>query len=144
MTDDEAWAFLAAGHTGILTTLRADGFPVTLPVWFVVVDRAVLVAGPAHTKKFVRVRRDDRCSFLVEEGERWAELRAVQLTGRAEIVAEPDWEAADALFDAKYAAYRTPRASMPERTQAHYGAGRELLAIRPGGRLLTWDNRRLR
>ena len=38
---DEAWAFLAAGHTGILTSLRSDGWPVSLPVWFVAFDGAI-------------------------------------------------------------------------------------------------------
>ncbi len=144
LSDEEAWAFLTAGHTGVLTTLRADGFPITLPVWFVVDDGAVLVSGPARTKKFSRVRHDDRCSFLVESGERWVELRAVHLTGRASLVADPDWARVDALFDAKYASFRTPREEMPEPTQAHYDGGRELLAIRPEGRFLTWDNRKLR
>ena len=31
MSDDEAWEFLSSSHTGILTTLRADGRPVA--VW---------------------------------------------------------------------------------------------------------------
>ncbi|MGH9137555.1 MAG: pyridoxamine 5'-phosphate oxidase family protein [Acidimicrobiales bacterium] len=39
LTDDEAWAFLENGHIGILTSLRRDGWPVSLPVWFVVLDR---------------------------------------------------------------------------------------------------------
>ena len=34
LDDDEAWAELDAAHTGILTTLRRDGWPVSLPVWF--------------------------------------------------------------------------------------------------------------
>ena len=36
LSDEEAWAELAAAHTGIFTTLRRDGRPVTLPTWFVV------------------------------------------------------------------------------------------------------------
>lgn len=143
MTQDEAWDFLARSHTGILTTLRADGFPVSLPVWFVVQDRTVLVAGPGHTKKFVRVRNDERCGFLVETGERWAELIAVHLSGRARIVEAPDWDHVDALLDAKYAGYRTPRSEMPDETRDYYDNSRRLLAIEAEGRLLNWDNRRL-
>ena len=91
LSEDEAWEVLRTAHTGIFTTLRRDGFPVSLPVWFVVEDRTILVAGPAVTKKFARVRHDDRVSFLVESGERWRELRAVHVVGRAEIVEDPDW-----------------------------------------------------
>jgi hypothetical protein len=143
LTDDEAWDVLAAAHTGILTTLRRDGAPVTLPVWFLADDRTVLVAGLAATAKFARARNDERVSFLVESGLRWAELRAVEFTGRAELVADPDWDALDARFDAKYAGFRTPRGEMPPSARAHYDRARALLRLVPEGRLLTWDNARL-
>lgn len=144
LSEDEAWEVLAASHTGILTTLRADGFPVTLPVWFVAVGREVLVAGPAKTHKFTRVRRDDRVAFLVESGERWTELRAVQVTGRAVVDPAPDWDKVDAAFEAKYAGFRTPRADMPESARKRYDADRALLRITPVGPPISWDNRRLR
>jgi PPOX class probable F420-dependent enzyme len=143
LSEEEAWDMLGSSHTGILTTLRRDGFPVALPVWFVAEDRAILVAGPALTKKFSRVRHDSRASFLVESGYRWAELKAVQITGRAEMVANPDWEHIDALLDAKYKGARTPREEMPESARTRYDAARSLIRIVPEGRILSWDNARL-
>lgn len=140
LPDDEAWAVLAASHTGILTTLRPDGFPVALPVWFVVHDRQVCVSGPARTHKFTRVRRDDRASFLVESGRKWTELRAVQFTGRAVVDPSPDWPRLDELFDAKYAGFRTPRAQMPGSARRRYDASRALLRITPERPLVSWDN----
>ncbi len=86
LSRDEAWAELTNAHTGILTTLRRDGVPITLPVWFVVLDERIYVSAPGHTKKIARVRNDPRVSFLVESGERWAELRAVHVTGKGHIV----------------------------------------------------------
>jgi len=142
LSEDEAWEVLRTAHTGIFTTLRRDGFPVSLPVWFVVEDRTILVAGPAVTKKFARVRHDDRVSFLVESGERWRELCAVHVVGRAQIVEDPDWAHVDELLDAKYLGYRTPRAEMPESARERYDSQRALVRITPEGRLLTWDNAR--
>ena len=109
LSRDEAWQVLAAAHTGILTTLRGDGAPITLPVWFVALDERVYVGTPARTKKVARVRRDPRVSFLVESGARWAELVGVHLTGRARVVEEPELVArvVDALNE-KYRAFRTP------------------------------------
>ncbi len=52
MNNDEAWAVLESAHTGVLTSLRADGWPISLPVWFGALDRRIYVAGQAHTKKF--------------------------------------------------------------------------------------------
>jgi nitroimidazol reductase NimA-like FMN-containing flavoprotein (pyridoxamine 5'-phosphate oxidase superfamily) len=143
LSEEEAWDMLGSTHTGILTTMRRDGFPVALPVWFVTEDRAVLVAGPAVTKKFNRIRHDNRASFLVESGYRWAELRAVQINGRAELVDNPDWEHIDALLDAKYKGARTPREEMAESARARYDSARSLIRIVAEGRILSWDNARL-
>ncbi len=140
---DEAWAAVEAAHTGILTTLRSDGWPISVPVWFVVLERTVCLAAPSRTKKVGRVRRDPRAAFLVESGERWAELLGVHLTGTVEIVDDTGVRAriAEAL-DAKYAAFRSPAASMPAATRAHY-AERTFLRFVPDERILSWDNRRL-
>lgn len=139
----EAWSFLDRAHTGIFTTLRSDGFPIALPVWFVTLDRTVCIGAPAGTKKIARVRRDPRASFLVEEGERWAELQAVHLTGRVEIVADDDvaGRVTQALDD-KYREFRTSSAALPAATRNHY-ARREILRLHPDGRILSWDNRRI-
>ena len=143
LSEEEAWEVLRTAHTGILTTLRRDGSPVALPVWFAVEDRVIYVGGPRSGKKFVRIRNDPRVSFLVESGEAWKELCAVHVSGRAEIVDNPDWGHVDALLAAKYEGFSTPRDQMPERTREHYDVGRMLLRIVPEGRLLTWDNSRL-
>ena len=107
-----------------MTSLRRDGVPVSLPVWFVVDDRSVLVAGPAASHKFTRIRRDGRIAFLVESGEAWKDLRAVHLIGRADLVERPDWESVDALFEAKYLGFRTPREEMPASARARYDGAR--------------------
>ena len=144
LTDDEAWAALAAAHTGVLTTLRADGTPVSLPVWFAVVDRRIYVSGPSPTKKFVRIRRDPRCSFLVESGRSWAELRAVHVSGTARVVDDPDLRhRVDGALDEKYRAFRTERADMSGPTRRHYEVPSTTIEIVPDGRILSWDNRRL-
>jgi len=143
LTDGEAWDVLGSSHTGILTSLRGDGVPVSLPVWFVVDDRSVLVAGPAASHKFTRIRRDGRIAFLVESGEAWKDLRAVHLIGRGDLVEQPDWESVDALFEAKYAGFRTPRQEMPASALARYDGARSLVRLTSTERLLTWDNQRL-
>ncbi len=143
LTEEEAWEVLERSHTGILTTLKADGWPVTLPVWFVVVDRTIGMMSPSRTRKVSRIRRDPRASFLVESGERWAELRAVHLSGTVEEILDgPTKDRFDALLDLKYAAFRTARSAMPTATQDHY-ANRTFLRFVPGSRILTWDNRRI-
>lgn len=144
LSADEAWEVVAGAHTGILTTLRRDGSPIALPVWFVTMDRCVYVTGPSQTKKFARLRHDPRVSFLVESGTRWAELRAVHMSGTAAFVDDASLVGRVArAFDRKYAAYRTPRGDMPAPTRAHYDTGQTTVEITFADRILSWDNARL-
>lgn len=145
LTEEEAWEVLRSSHTGILTTLRRDGAPLALPMWFVALDRAIYLRTMARSRKMTRIRRDPRVSFLVESGLRWAELRAVHLVGRAEVVSDAAEEThvAEAL-EVKYRAFRTARERQPKATREHYSADWVTLRIVPEGRLITWDNAKLR
>lgn len=143
LTPTEAWDVIAASHTGILTTLRRDGTPVSLPVWFAVEHQTIAMRTPSGTNKVSRIRHDPRASFLVESGQHWAELRAVHLSGCAEVVDEPDAIARiDAAVDNKYAGFRPASAALPPQTQAHY-ANHTFLRFTPDERMLTWDNARI-
>jgi hypothetical protein len=145
MTEDEAWDFLTDAHTGILTTLRRDGAPIALPVWFAVLDRRIYVA--TRGKKLLRVRNDPRCSFLVETGERWAELMAVHVSCEGRVLDALDPELSERLraeIGRKYRSFRTAPTAMPEQSRAHYAdAAGATIELVPHGRLLTWDNNRL-
>jgi nitroimidazol reductase NimA-like FMN-containing flavoprotein (pyridoxamine 5'-phosphate oxidase superfamily) len=118
--------------------------PIALPLWFVALDRRIYVSGPATAKRVARLRRDPRVSFLVESGTRWAELRAVHLTGQARVVTEPELVArVAAALDAKYAAFRARRSAMPAATRAYYEAELATIEITPDAHILSWDNARL-
>lgn len=143
--EEELWAFVAAARTGILTTLRADGWPLALPVWFVCHDRIVYVRTPARTRKVEHVRRDPRVSFTVEAGLSWAELRAVVLTGRAHVV--PEEEERDRIFELiaeKYQGFGIRQTEVPAATIRHYDTESALIRIDPDEHRLSWDNRKLR
>jgi PPOX class probable F420-dependent enzyme len=142
LSEDEVWAFLAEEEVAVLTTLRADGTPVSVPVWFCSERPVIYVAGPTPTAKFRRIRRDPRVAFLVESGRRWVELKAVHVNGTARMVEEPDWAHIDELLGAKYAALRSVPAEQPESARRRY-AQRSLMAITPE-RVVSWDNSRLR
>ncbi len=145
LTPEEAWDFIEQSHTGIFGTLRSDGMPIMLPIWFVVIDRRIYVRTSADSKKAIRARRDPRASFLVECGERWAELQAVHMVGR---ISEVDVESsrgreAEEKFTAKYAPFRTDNSQMNPVTRSRYAAQRVFLEFESDGRILSWDNRRL-
>ena len=145
LTEEEAWAELTAAHTGILTTLRRDGRPVSLPVWFVARDRHVYVRTPARTHKVGHVEHDPRATFLVERGERWAELCAVMLHADVTLLgAGAERDAVESLLHDKNAIFRTEDTKLPDATRAHYAVESAVLKLTPVGRLVTWDNSKLR
>jgi nitroimidazol reductase NimA-like FMN-containing flavoprotein (pyridoxamine 5'-phosphate oxidase superfamily) len=143
LNEGEAWSVIEDAHTGILTTLRADGSPVTLPMWFVVIDRSVCVLTFPRTKKVARIANDPRAAFLVESGERWAELCAVHLSGHLEpVLDDATMQRIDLAMDEKYGAFRTARAAMPASARDQY-ATKRFFRLVPEHRMLTWDNSRL-
>jgi nitroimidazol reductase NimA-like FMN-containing flavoprotein (pyridoxamine 5'-phosphate oxidase superfamily) len=144
MECDEIWEFVTNGHTGIFVTLRADGVPIAMPLWFAVLDRRIYIS--TRGKKLSRIRNDERASFLVESGKRWAELKAVHLTGTARVLADPGVLEGriKAELDRKYDAFRTVREQMPATTRRRYEASdHAYVEFIPDDRILNWDNHRL-
>lgn len=144
MSEDEIWQHVTQGHTGIFTTLRADGMPIALPIWYVCLDHLIYI--PTRGKKLKRIAKDPRASFLVEEGLQWSELRAVQMTGQAEVVNLDDELSAryQAEFDRKYSQYRTAGTAMPKATREAYSKSvMGVVRFSPDERVLHWDNRKL-
>jgi PPOX class probable F420-dependent enzyme len=145
LSDDDAWARIEHAHTGILTTLRKDGYPAAVPIWFVTLGRSIYFRTPSRSAKVAHVRRDERATFLIESGERWRDLSAVIVHGRATIVSdEAERQAVEDALDRKYAAYRPDASRLPEASRRHYGAGSAVIRLDPAEDLITWDNRRIR
>jgi nitroimidazol reductase NimA-like FMN-containing flavoprotein (pyridoxamine 5'-phosphate oxidase superfamily) len=143
MTADECWSYVTDGHTGILTTLRRDGTPIALPLWYACLDRTIYLQ--TRGRKLERIRHDPRASFLVETGDHWADLKAVHLNGVAEIV-DLD-EALSARFgaemDRKYKPFSSTSAMRPE-TAAYYATAlRGVVRFTAHSRILNWDNARI-
>jgi PPOX class probable F420-dependent enzyme len=116
MTDDAAWARLAAARVGRLATSA----PRIVPVTFAVVGEAIVHAvdhKPKATRELARLedlRRDPRASLLVDHyDEDWSRLWWVRADGTARVldVAEAG-EAVDALVE-KYPQYAERRPDGP-------------------------------
>lgn len=140
MNESEISDFLAASHTGILATLRSDGAPAIVPLWFVVLDGSVHLRTLRSSAKVKHLLNDARVSFLIESGQAWSELKAVVLHGIAEVVDELGLTSKiDAAWAEKYADFLMP-SNTSARTRDHYAATRLYIRIVPTRRTLTWDN----
>ena len=96
MTDGERDAFLAAPRLGMLATLREDGTPVTVPVWFEWDGVAVRAFSSVGSGKVTRIKRDPRASLTavnsLGEPEAW-----VAFDGQAAISSEGAFELSERL-----------------------------------------------
>jgi PPOX class probable F420-dependent enzyme len=145
LTEAEIDDFLASGHTLIVSTVRKSGEPFTTPVWYVWMDGSFWVRTPAKSAKIQHIRRDPRVCCLVEDGDKWIDLKAVIAPCDAEIVEdEAQIAKAQAAIDAKYAAFRLDNSALPDVSRKHYAQPAFIrLAPRPG-EMRTWFNRKLR
>jgi len=151
LEEEEAWQFLAASFTGVLSTLRRDGWPVSLPVWFAVLDRLVYLTTYPSMAKVKRIRRDPRAAFVVESGRSWTELTAVSLVATAVVLddGEPaehtEADRARGALAAKYpAAVNVPVDRLTPATRAYYAGASVIVRLTPAGPLISWDNARVR
>ncbi|WP_375477230.1 PPOX class F420-dependent oxidoreductase [uncultured Jatrophihabitans sp.] len=84
MTADERGAFLLGGtRTGILSTVRADGRPHAVPVWFVLDGDDVLFMTGGDTVKGRNLRRTGQAVLTVDDGR--PPYAFVTVTGRVEL-----------------------------------------------------------
>lgn len=68
MTTDERRAFLGEGtRTGKLATVRADGRPHVVPIWFVLDGDDIIFMTGANTVKGRNIQRDGRVALSVDD-----------------------------------------------------------------------------
>lgn len=90
LTPDEQAAMLADAKTAILVTIGADGAPDPTAMWFVMDGDTMVMRTYAKSQKVRNLERDPRVAVLVEDGETYATLRGLQLTGRVELSRDVD------------------------------------------------------
>jgi nitroimidazol reductase NimA-like FMN-containing flavoprotein (pyridoxamine 5'-phosphate oxidase superfamily) len=143
MTADECWAFVTDAHTGIMTTMRRDATPIALPLWYACLDRTIYLQ--TRGRKLERIRHNPRASFLVETGDHWADLKAVHLTGVAEIVDLDDDLSLRfrTEMDRKYKPFSSATAIRDE-TAAYYATALTgVVRFTADDRVLNWDNAKI-
>lgn len=93
MTDAEVGGFIERSRTATIATLGPNGTPHLVAMWYAVIDGALWFETKAKSQKIRNLRRDNRMTCLIEDGETYDELRGVALEGRGVLV-EDDPDAA--------------------------------------------------
>lgn len=143
MSEVELAEFLTECRTVVLCTIGPDGVPDPVPMWFVQRTEGLLMRTYAKSQKVANLRRDPRASLLAELGERYADLRGVQLTGEVEISSDPD------LICGVFADFMIKYEGMdPQHRDAAVAGYRDkanqMVALRMvPDRTVSWDHRKL-
>lgn len=143
MSAEEVQDFLATGGTVQVALYGPDGYPDITPMWFVIDDQTLWMRTYGKSQKVMNARRDPRACALIETGDRYLQLRGVQITGDLQVIDDVDricWVAARLMV--KYegvAAEHIPalEAAYRERAPKQVALG---LAL---DRIVSWDHRKM-
>lgn len=91
MTEAEVEEFLRLpGQTMNVATIARDGRPHLVAMWYGFLDDKPAFWTFAKAQKVVNLRRDPRITCLVETGDKYNELRGVELVGTALLFDDDD------------------------------------------------------
>jgi PPOX class probable F420-dependent enzyme len=85
LADHEITEFLGErGHLARIATVRADGSPSVVPVWFIFEGGKVLITPRKHSEFFANLQREPRVAITIDEDA--GRYRKVLFEGKAEIL----------------------------------------------------------
>ena len=140
MNDEEIRAFLEEQRILQVATIDHDGWPHLIAMWYVLIHDQVVFWTYAKSQKIVNLRRDDRLTCLVETGERYDELRGVQIKGRA--IISDDRETVQRIGEAIWERYTGPLNDTTRQMVAAQAAKRVVISVKPV-EIVSWDHRKL-
>lgn len=144
MTPQEIERYLEQRKTIILCSNGLGGFPHPVPMWFrQAPDGAIEMTTYSKSQKAMNIRRDPRVTLLAESGVEYAELKSVQIFGRAELIEDRE-RITDVLIAASGRSAATPRQELPALRAAMASTASKRVLIRvTGDKVLSWDHTKL-
>lgn len=140
LSDAEVTALLASSRTMTLASVDAEGQPHLVAMWFALVDGDICFETKAKSQKAANLRRNDRVSCLVEDGQTYEQLRGAAFEGRAELSDDPDllWRIGVNIWERYYGPYAEDLRPIVETMLAKRVAVRVKVE-----RVRTWDHGKL-
>jgi PPOX class probable F420-dependent enzyme len=90
MTPSEVEGFLQGRRTMNVATIGPTGHPHVVAMWYGFVAGQPAFWTFGKSQKIANLRRDNRITALIEDGEKYSELRGVELVGSGTIVDDYD------------------------------------------------------
>ena len=140
MSDEEIRAFLEEQRVLQVATVDHDGWPHLVAMWYVLINDEVVFWTYARSQKAVNLRRDGRLTCLVEAGERYDQLRGVQIKGRADVI--DDRETVQRVGKAIWERYTGSLNEDTRKMVTAQAAKRVAVFVRPV-EVVSWDHGKL-
>ena len=140
MSDEEIRAFLEEQRVLQVATVDHDGWPHLVAMWYVLINDEMVFWTYARSQKAVNLRRDARLTCLVEAGERYDQLRGVQIKGRADVI--DDRETVQRVGEAIWERYTGALNEDTRRMVTVQAAKRVAVFVRPV-EVVSWDHGKL-
>jgi PPOX class probable F420-dependent enzyme len=140
MSDDEIAEFLQQQRSSTLATYGPQGQIHLVGMWYAVMDGQIWFETKKKAQKTVNLRRDPRCSFLVESGHTYDQLRGVAIEGQGVVVEDEDvvWDVCVNIFERYNGAYSEEMKPFVE----FMAKNRAAIRLDPD-RTRSWDHRKL-
>lgn len=140
MNDEEIHTFLEQQRTLQVATIDHDGFPHVVAMWYVLIDGEITFWTYAKSQKAVNLRRSARLTCLVEAGQRYNELRGVQIKAHAQLI--EDRETVQRIGEAIWERYTGPLNEQMRPMVAAQAAKRVVIVVKPV-EVVSWDHSKL-
>jgi PPOX class probable F420-dependent enzyme len=85
LSDAEQRELLEGGRIVVVSSLARNGWPHSMPLWYVPRDGELWIWTYAKSQKVRNLERDPRATLLIETGYEYTELRGVMIEAEAEI-----------------------------------------------------------
>jgi PPOX class probable F420-dependent enzyme len=138
MTGDQFDAFVGEPVLARVATVRPDGSPHVVPVWFEWDGESLRFEAQAHSRKARNLRNDPRMSVVIDATYGGLQYRAVVLEGTAEIIEDREFVVAivQRIF-LRYLGEEGIAAPTPQRLI--FGEETIVVQLTPS-RVISWDN----
>ena len=140
MTEEEVRSFVDDQRTMTMCTLNHDGTIHAVAMWYGFLDGCLAIETKAKSQKARNLVRNPAMTVLIEAGERYEELRGVELVGRAEIVEDEARIRAlgVSVYERYYGPYNEEAAPFVDAM-----LNKRIVAKLHVDRTVSWDHRKL-
>ncbi len=143
MSRKEVWQFLESQRRVYLGFSMEDGYPHVTPIWFVIVGEKVYMRAQDYKVKVGLAAKGKAC-VVIDDGDKYRELRGVVMWGASRLVSEEGLIAKlTELFDERYSKRQWKADEMPSRWVAERRKERRAYIEFVPERVDSWDNRKV-